>query len=155
MHAPDECSFFEEAVRPQLGNGIDFVGEVGQDEKVRLLQGARALLFPIEWEEPGALVLLEAMACGAPVVGTRRGCVPEMVADGRSGIVVDEPGEMAAALDRLDEIDPAACRAHVAARFSAERLTDDYEAVYEAVLADETSASMRSAASSRAGASNR
>jgi len=155
MHAPDERSFFEEALRPQLGNGIEFVGEVGQDEKVRLLRGARALLFPIEWEEPGALVLLEAMACGAPVVGTRRGCVPEMVADGRTGIVVDEPAEMAAALDRLDEIDPAACRAHVAAHFSAERLTDDYEAVYEAVLADETSASIRSTARSRAGASNR
>ena len=155
MHAPDECSFFEEAVRPQLGNGIDFVGEVGQDEKVRLLQGARALLFPIEWEEPGALVLLEAMACGAPVVGTRRGCVPEMVADGRTGIVVDDPSEMAAALKRLDEINPGACRAHVAAHFSAERLTDDYEAVYEAVLADETSASTWAAARSSAGASNR
>ena len=155
MRSPDECAFFDEAVRPHLGNGIEFVGEVGHEEKVRLLHGARALLFPIEWEEPGALVLLEAMACGTPVVGTSRGCVPEMVADGLTGFVVDDPSELAGALERLDEIDPAACRAHVATHFSAERLTRDYEAIYDTVLAEATSSSMWAAARSSAGASNR
>jgi glycosyltransferase involved in cell wall biosynthesis len=150
---PSEQAFFDEAVRPHLGNGVEFVGEVGHDEKVRLLRGARAMLFPIDWEEPGAVVLLEAMACGTPVVATRRGCVPEMVADGRTGFVVDEPSEMVRALERLDEIDPAACRAHVAASFSAEPLLRRYEAVYETVL-EAASASIWAAARSSAGSSN-
>jgi glycosyltransferase involved in cell wall biosynthesis len=154
VREPSERSFFEEAVRPHLGNGVEFLGEVGPEEKVRLLRGARALLFPIDWEEPCALVLLEAMACGTPVVATRRGCVPEIVVHGRTGFVVDEPAEMVRALERIDEIDPAACRAHVAASFSAERLLRDYEAVYETVLAA-TSASIPSAARSSAGSSKR
>jgi glycosyltransferase involved in cell wall biosynthesis len=155
MRAPAEHAFFEEAIRPHLGNGIEFVGEVGHEDKVRLLHGARAMLFPIEWEEPGALVLLEAMACGTPVVATRRGCVPEMVVHGRTGFIVDEPAEAPAMLERLDEIDAEDCRTHVATHFSAERLTRDYEAIYEAVLEDRTSVSMWSAARSRAGASKR
>jgi glycosyltransferase involved in cell wall biosynthesis len=155
MRAPAEHAFFDEAIRPHLGGGIEFIGEVGHAEKVRLLHGARAMLFPIDWEEPGALVLLEAMACGTPVVATRRGCVPEMVAHGRTGLVVDEPDEMPAMLERLDEIDPADCRAHVATHFSAERVTRDYEAVYEAVLEEEASASMWSAARRSAGSSKR
>jgi len=154
VREPCEREFFDEAVRPNLGNGVEFVGEVGHDEKVRLLGGARALLFPIDWEEPGAVVLLEAMACGTPVVATRRGCVPEMVVDGRTGFVVDDPAEMVSALERIDEIDPVACRAHVAADFSAERLLRDYEAVYETVL-EATRASMWSAARSSAGSSNK
>jgi glycosyltransferase involved in cell wall biosynthesis len=153
VREPCERDFFDEAVRPHLGEGVEFVGEVGHEEKVRLLRGARAMLFPIDWEEPGAVVLLEAMACGTPVVATSRGCVPEMVVDGRTGFVVDEPSEMVAALARIDEIDPAACRAHVAANHSAERLLRDYEAVYETVL-DAASASMWAAARSSAGSSN-
>ena len=149
---PCEREFFEAAVRPHLGDGVEFVGEVGHDEEVRLLRGACALLFPIDWEEPGAVVLLEAMACGTPVVATRRGCVPEMVVDGRTGFVVDEPAEMVRALEHIDEIDPADCRAHVAASFSAERLLRDYEAVYETAL-EAASSSMRVAARASAGSS--
>ena len=78
-----------------------------------------------------------------------------MVADGLTGFVVDDPSELAGALERLDEIDPAACRAHVATHFSAERLTRDYEAIYDTVLAEATSSSMWAAARSSAGASNR
>ena len=155
VREPREHAFFEEAVRPHLGDGVEFLGEVGHDEKVRLLQGAKAMLFPIEWEEPGALVLLESMACGTPIVATRRGCVPEMVADGRTGLLVDDVSEMAAAVERVDEIDRAACRAHVAADFSAERLADDCEEIYEAVLDEETSASIWSAARASAGSSKR
>ena len=134
VREPGEHAFFEEAVRPHLGDGVEFLGEVGPEEKVQLLRGARALLFPIDWEEPCALVLLEAMACGTPIVATRRGCVPEVVVHRRTGFVVEEPAEMVRALERIDEIDPAECRAHVATSFSAERLLDDYEAVYERVL---------------------
>jgi glycosyltransferase involved in cell wall biosynthesis len=155
VREPCERAFFDEAVRPHLGDGVEFVGEVGHEEKVTLLRGARALLFPIDWEEPGAVVLLEAMACGVPVVATRRGCVPEMVVHGRTGFVVDEPPEMVEALSRLDEIDPANCRAHVAADFSAGRLVRDYEAIYEAVLEEETSASIWSTARARVASSKR
>jgi glycosyltransferase involved in cell wall biosynthesis len=155
VREPREHAFFAEAVRPHLGDGVEFLGEVGHDEKVRLLSGARAMLFPIEWEEPGALVLLESMACGTPVVATRRGCVPEMVADGRTGLLVENVSEMAAAVERVGEIDRAACRAHVEADFSAERLADDCEEIYEAVLEEETSASIWSAARASAGSSNR
>jgi glycosyltransferase involved in cell wall biosynthesis len=153
VREPCERAFFEEAIRPALGNGIDYAGEVGFDEKVRLLQQARALLFPIEWEEPFGIVMIEAMACGTPVVATRRGAVAEVVADGRTGFVVDDPSELAAAVQRLHEIDRAACRAHVAASFSAERLLRRYEAVYETVL-EAASASIWAAARSSAGSSN-
>jgi glycosyltransferase involved in cell wall biosynthesis len=154
VREPCEREFFDEAIRPALGNGIEYVGEVALEAKVRLLRGARALLFPIAWEEPFGIVMIEAMACGTPVVATRRGAVAEVVEDGHTGFVVDEPSELAAAVERIDEIDRAACRTLVAASFSAERLLDDYEAVYETVL-DETSASIWSAARSSAASSKR
>jgi glycosyltransferase involved in cell wall biosynthesis len=133
MNEPSERAFFEEAIRPALGNGIEYVGEVGHEEKVRLLQGARATLFPIEWEEPAGLVPLESMACGTPVVATRRGAMPEVVRDGVSGLVVDGPAELPAAVEATERIDPEACRAHVVEGFSAERMVARYEAVYERV----------------------
>jgi glycosyltransferase involved in cell wall biosynthesis len=154
VREPCEQAFFEEAIRPALGHGIEYVGEVGLEAKVRLLRGARALLFPIEWEEPFGIVMIEAMACGTPVVATRRGAVGEVVVDGRTGVIVDDPSELLGAVERVDQIDRAECRAHVAASFSAERLLDNYEAVYETVL-DETSASIWSAARSSAASSKR
>ena len=152
VREPCEREFFDEAIRPELGNGVEYAGEVGFEAKVRLLRGARALLFPIEWEEPFGIVMIEAMACGTPVVATRRGAVAEVVEGGHTGFVVDEPSELVAAVERIDEIDRAACRAHVEARFSAERLLSDYEAVYETV-AEPASASILSAARSSAGSS--
>jgi multidrug efflux pump subunit AcrA (membrane-fusion protein) len=154
VREPCEREFFDEAIRPELGNGVEYAGEVGFEAKVRLLRGARALLFPIEWEEPFGIVMIEAMACGTPVVATRRGAVAEVVEGGHTGFVVDEPSELVAAVERIDEIDRAACRAHVEARFSAERLLSDYEAVYETV-AEPASASILSAARSSAGSSKR
>ena len=91
-------------------------------QKVELLQDARATLFPIEWEEPFGLVMIESMACGTPVIATRHGAVPEVIDDGRSGIIVDNFREMAAALDRADELDPNECRAYVEERFAPERM---------------------------------
>jgi glycosyltransferase involved in cell wall biosynthesis len=130
---PSERSFFEEAIRPALGNGIEYVGEVGHEEKVRLLRGAEATLFPIEWEEPAALVPLESMACGTPVVATSRGSVPEIVRDGVTGIVVERPEALPAAVEAASRIEPGACRAHVVESFSAERMVERYEAVYERI----------------------
>jgi glycosyltransferase involved in cell wall biosynthesis len=107
---------------------------VSHGEKVDLLQNARATLFPIQWEEPFGLVMIESMACGTPVVATRRGAVPEIVDHGRSGIIVDDVDEMATALPAVDDLDPLECRRYVEESFSPERMARAYEAAYRAVL---------------------
>jgi glycosyltransferase involved in cell wall biosynthesis len=129
-----EQEFFEENVRPHLGPDIEYVGEVSHPEKVDLLQNARATLFPIKWEEPFGLVMIESMACGTPVIATRRGAVPEVIEHGRSGIVVDDHTQMGAALPEADALDPLECRRYVEENFSAERMVRDYLDAYESVL---------------------
>ena len=131
---PAEQEYFDEMVRPHLGNGREYVGEVSHGEKVELLRCARATLFPIEWEEPFGLVMIESMACGTPVVATRWGAVPEVIEHGRTGIIVEGWGHMAAALEAADKLDPAEMRREVERRFSPERMVSDYVAAYESVL---------------------
>jgi glycosyltransferase involved in cell wall biosynthesis len=129
---PEEIEYFEEFVEPHLGrHGIEYLGEVPHGQKVELLQDARATLFPIEWEEPFGLVMIEAMACGTPVIATRYGAVPEVIEDGLSGIIVDDYREMPAALERADALDPLEIRRYVESRFSRERMVADYVAAYE------------------------
>ena len=130
-----EKEYFEEYIRPNLRWGIEYLGEVDHMEKVNLLQNARATLFPIEWEEPFGLVMIESMACGTPVIATRWGAVPEVIADGRTGIVVDDASEMPDAIEAADRLDPLECRRYVEQRFSAARMVDDYEEAYERVVA--------------------
>jgi glycosyltransferase involved in cell wall biosynthesis len=93
------------------------------------------LLFPVQWPEPFGLVMTEAMACGTPVVAWRNGSVPEVVADGETGFIVSSVQEMAAAVDRLGELDPHAMRARVKEQFSAEAMVAGYEHIYQQVLA--------------------
>ena len=100
MREPLEREYFETRVRPNLGWGMEYLGEVSHDEKVDLLQNARVTLFPIEWEEPFGLVMIESMACGTPVVATRFGAVPEVIDHGRSGLIVDDVAEMVSAIER-------------------------------------------------------
>ncbi|MDQ5821370.1 MAG: glycosyltransferase family 4 protein [Actinomycetota bacterium] len=130
-----EIEYFDELVAPHLVDGIEYLGEVTHGEKVELLQNARATLFPIEWEEPFGLVMIESMACGTPVIATRWGAVPEVIEDGRSGIIVDNYREMAAALERADDLDPLELRRFVEERFSPERMVADYVAAYESAIA--------------------
>jgi glycosyltransferase involved in cell wall biosynthesis len=132
---PKEDRYFAEFVEPHLGiHGIEFLGEVSHGTKVELLQDARATLFPIEWEEPFGLVMIESMACGTPVIATRRGAVPEVIEDGRSGIIVDHYREMPAALEAADALDPLECRRYVEDRFSPERMVDDYVRAYREAI---------------------
>jgi glycosyltransferase involved in cell wall biosynthesis len=131
---PKEERYFHELVEPHLVGDIEYLGEVTHGEKVELLQNARVTLFPIEWEEPFGLVMIESMACGTPVIATRHGAVPEVVADGRSGIVVDDYREMPAAIERADAIDPLECRRYVEENFAPERMVADYENAYEEAL---------------------
>ncbi|MDQ3858741.1 MAG: glycosyltransferase family 4 protein [Actinomycetota bacterium] len=128
-----EQEYFEECVRPLLGEDAEYLGETSQVTKVALLQKARATLFPIEWEEPFGLVMIESMACGTPVIATRRGAVPEVVEDGRSGIIVDDYHEMADAIAKADRLEPAECRRYVEEHFSPARMVADYEAVFERI----------------------
>jgi glycosyltransferase involved in cell wall biosynthesis len=99
-----------------------------------LLQNARATLFPIEWEEPFGLVMIESMACGTPVNATSHGAVPEVIEEGRGGVVVDTYREMPAALERADAIDPLECRRYVEERFAPERMVADYIRAYETAV---------------------
>ncbi len=136
MREPLERAYFEAMVRPNLAWGIEYLGEVSHEEKLVLLQEARATLFPIGWEEPFGLVMIESLACGTPVIATRRGAVPEVIEEGRTGIVVDDYHDMVDALEAADRLDPAVCRRSVEERFSRERMVSDYLAAYAAVLDD-------------------
>jgi glycosyltransferase involved in cell wall biosynthesis len=133
---PAERAFFEKRVRPRLGGGIEYVGELDHAGKAELLRDACALLAPIDWEEPFGLVFAEAAACGTPVLATRRGSVPEVVIDGVTGFVRDTLEELAAAFDLLDSLDPHAIRCHAERRFTRPRMVSDYLAAYALVLHD-------------------
>ena len=123
---PAERDYFEEAVAPHLGPDVVHLGELGRAETYDFVAGAAALLFPIRWREPFGMVLIEAMACGTPVLATNRGAVPEVVLDGVTGFVRDTAAELAPLIDRIDEIDRAACRRHVAEHFSRDALVRGY-----------------------------
>ncbi|HEV2086978.1 MAG TPA: glycosyltransferase family 4 protein [Cryptosporangiaceae bacterium] len=133
---PVEHQYFAREITPRLGPDATVFGVAGAREKRQLLARARCLLFPIRWDEPFGLVMVEAMACGTPVVALRRGSVPEVVVHGRTGVVVDHPAELAAAIDQARDLDPAACRNHVEERFSTEAMTAGYEATYDRLLTE-------------------
>lgn len=129
-----ERAYFDEAVRPRLGPDVDYVGEADAELKRELYAGARCLVFPIQWDEPFGMVMIEAMACGTPVVATRRGSVPEIVVHGRTGIVVDDVADVAAAIGAAETLDPAAAREHVERHFDLPVMAAGYERAYRSVL---------------------
>jgi glycosyltransferase involved in cell wall biosynthesis len=131
---PSERAYFDQEIRPRIGQGVEWVGEVGAAERLRLLAGASCLLYPIRWEEPFGLAVVEAMACGTPVVALRAGSMPELIVDHETGILCDEPSKLAAAIQAAIRLDPGACRAHVAQHFGVERMIDGYESVYRTVI---------------------
>ncbi|MEX2211863.1 MAG: glycosyltransferase family 4 protein [Gaiellaceae bacterium] len=136
---PLEQEYFRQYVEPHLSDSIEYLGEVPHGEKVELLQNARATLFPIEWEEPFGLVMIESMACGTPVIGTRWGAVPEVIEHGVTGIIVDDYRSMPAALEEADRLDPLEIRRQAELRFSPERMVADYVRAYREALAERLS----------------
>jgi len=131
---PEEEEHWTNEVLPIMPSDATVLGEITLEEKVDLLSRAKAVLFPIDWDEPFGLVMTEAMACGTPVIATPRGSVPEVIADGVTGFVVsveNYPQEAAAALRKLGEIDPSACRSRVEEKFSKEAMVAGYERVFE------------------------
>ena len=130
-----EREYFDEAIRPRLGTGVTYVGEADAAMKRELYGGAAALLFPICWEEPFGLVMIEAMAAGTPVIAFRRGSVPEVVEHGVTGFVVDDVAGMIDAIGRIDEIDRTSCRRHVERHFDLPVMVDGYERVFRDLVA--------------------
>ena len=133
LNEPAERSYFAEAVAPRLGGAVEYVGEADAVTKRELLAGAEALLFPVQWDEPFGLVMVEAMACGTPVVALRRGSVPEIVSDGESGFVVDDEEGLVRAIGAVELLDRRRCRAR-AELFDNARMLEGYEAAYRSVL---------------------
>lgn len=113
---------------------ITFVGNVSGDRKMNLIANAKALLFPIDWEEPFGMAVIEALACGTPVVAMNRGAMPEIIDHGVTGFLANNEEEFAEYMKRVDEIDPAACRAAVEKRFGAEKMAAEYIKRYEQII---------------------
>lgn len=131
----EDRAYFEGVIRPRLREpGIEFVGEITQAEKGSFLGGARALLFPINWPEPFGLVMIEALACGTPVLACPRGSVPEILEAGVNSYLGRSVDELVTAAERIDDIDRWACREAFERRFSDVRMVGDYERVYQQVL---------------------
>ncbi len=134
--------YWEREVEPRIdGDRVRYLGVVGGADRARALGSARALLHLIDFDEPFGLSVVEAMACGTPVIAYRRGSMPELIEHGVTGFLVDSSDEAVAAIGRVGEIDRAACAAAARARFGVERMTDDYIALYERLL--DTAASDR------------
>jgi glycosyltransferase involved in cell wall biosynthesis len=130
--------YFQEVIEPLLDNPlVECIGEIIDEEKQEFLGNAYALLFPIDWPEPFGLVLIEAMACGTPVVAFGRGSVPELVEDGITGFVVDNVDQAVAALPKLQRFDRNRCRQAFEQRFSVTRMTEDYLQIYRRVIEDQ------------------
>ncbi|HLT25408.1 MAG TPA: glycosyltransferase family 4 protein [Zeimonas sp.] len=124
--------YFENVIEPLLEQpGIEYLGEIGDEQKSEFLGNARALLFPIDWPEPFGLVMIEAMACGTPVVAWRNGSVPEVVDEGVTGFIVQSRDEAVAAVRRAGSLDRARCREVFEERFTAQRMARDYLRLYE------------------------
>ena len=138
IDAGDDRAYFDEMILPHVdGQSVRFEGEVPDDRKRELFSRARAFVFPIQWDEPFGLVMIEAMACGTPVIATPYGAVPEVVTDGVNGFIATSVDDMVQAVKKIDVISPEVCRAVVEQRFSPSVMTDGYEAVYRRVARHE------------------
>jgi glycosyltransferase involved in cell wall biosynthesis len=131
---PEEKAYFREAVAPRLGPDATYVGEADATLKRELLGKAACLAFPIQWEEPFGMVMAEAMACGTPVAALRRGSVPEVVAQGRTGIIVDGIEDFAGAIEQATELNPLDCRRHAETHFDVPVMASGYERVFRMLV---------------------
>ena len=127
-------NYFKNNVKPHLNKNIKFIGEIGKKEKSSFFGRAKALLYPIEWEEPFGLLMSEAMACGTPVIAFKKGSVPEIVKNNKTGFVVNTISEMVKAIKKIDQIDRRECRKHVEENFTVQKMADGYEDAYKKIL---------------------
>ena len=135
----EDRAYFQNTISPLLNESrsfVEFIGETGGEHKNEFLRGASALLFPIDWAEPFGLVMIEALACGTPVIAWRNGSVPEIIKHGITGFVVDSIDEASACVGRISEIRRSECRRVFEKRFDSRRMALDYIAVYRRLIAD-------------------
>jgi glycosyltransferase involved in cell wall biosynthesis len=140
MREPQEQQYFDDCVRPLLGGDIEYVGELNAAEKYQLMGGAFALLNPIQWPEPFGLVMIEALACGTPVLATACGSAPEIVTDGDTGFVRCEFSSLVGMLDRAQDLDRKRCRNRAVSRFGTGRMIADHLQLYARLLESGTDA---------------
>jgi glycosyltransferase involved in cell wall biosynthesis len=131
---PDSQEYFDQHIKPFLNDRILYLNHIERSHLPKYYQKAKALLTPVQWEEPFGLTTIEAMACGTPVISLRRGAAPEIVENGKSGFIVDSIAEMVAAIGKIDRIKRSECRKHVQSNFSIEKMIDGYEAAYRHVV---------------------
>ncbi len=131
---PDQLYYFESKIKPHLNDQIKYLGFMDHQQLVKYFQGAKAFLMPISWEEPFGLTMIEAMACGTPVIATRKGSVPEIVAHGKTGFIVDSIKEMIESIAKIDKIDRQQCRNHVLENFSIQTMVQNYIDAYKNVI---------------------
>ena len=137
---PEHRDYFEHKIRPRLRTPHKFLGAVGGARKRQLLAGARCVLIPSMAQETSSLVAMEAMHCGTPVIAFRKGALPEVIEQGRTGLLVDSVDEMAEAILHCGDLDPKVCTAAAATRFSAKRMVSEYIALYQSVVRRSASA---------------
>jgi glycosyltransferase involved in cell wall biosynthesis len=130
---PGAREYFDAEIKPQLGSDIEWIGPVNDLAKQKLLGGAKALLFPIQWREPFGIVMAEALACGCPVIAWRNGSVPEVVRNGHTGFVIESMAEMVEAIKKIDSIDRSVCRQDAEQRFSEESMVTRYLEILQAM----------------------
>ncbi len=135
---PVDRDYFKTEIEPLLAQPhVEFIGEIGEHEKAEFLGNAAGLLFPIAWPEPFGLVMIEAMACGTPVIALRNGSVPEVVDDGITGFVVDDEATAASAAQQIDLLDRTLIRTIFEQRFTARRMAEDYTRIYQNLTSDQ------------------
>jgi glycosyltransferase involved in cell wall biosynthesis len=135
--------YYDEQIKPMMkAANIEFIGEINDKDKSEFLSGAVALLVPIDWPEPFGLVMIEAMACGTPVIAFNRGSVPEVIDDGLTGFIVEDINGAIGAVDRLGHLSRAKIRGQFEKRFTARRMAQDYLGVYRS-LADSLTPHLR------------
>jgi glycosyltransferase involved in cell wall biosynthesis len=127
--------YYEEEIRPMLASpNVEYIGEIGDKDKSEFLSGAIALLVPIDWPEPFGLVMIEAMACGTPVIAFNRGSVPEVIDEGVTGFIVEDETGAIGAVDRLSHLSREGVRQRFEQRFTARRMALDYLSVYRGLM---------------------
>jgi glycosyltransferase involved in cell wall biosynthesis len=134
----EDKDLFNRLIKNNKSNLIEYLGELNFKEKVKFFAGAKVFLYPIQWEEPFGLVMIEAMACGTPVIAFNRGAVPEVIKDGKTGFIVDPLNKkgkpniegLVKAIKKIDQIDRKECRKHIEENFTIKKMVDNYEKVY-------------------------
>jgi len=131
---PQDHSYFKKMIEPRLNDKIRWIGEVDTEERNRLMSRALCFLHPINWREPFGLTLIEAMACGTPVVATNYGSIPEIVKHGKTGFIAEDVVEMIEHVKNIDKIKRSACRKYALENFNGDKMAEEYERVYEKLL---------------------